>query len=162
MTEDGELTPDEESLTRKAFLGASTATAAGAGLLGASAGAFASGPSESPSERELRKRRLRVVREHAMSENVQKFDETLETFDEPRYEIISTGDVHDGTDEVSEYFVTGRTAFPDQRNSDYRLHYSAGDAKNRPVVILEFKLSGTHKGPLSGIPPTGKIGRAHV
>jgi hypothetical protein len=34
------------------------------------------------------------------SENRHEFDVTLGTFDHPRYEIIATGEVHDGPDEV--------------------------------------------------------------
>jgi hypothetical protein len=48
----------------------------------------------------LRERRESVVREHMESENRHEFDVTLGTFDHPRYEIIATGDVHDGPDEV--------------------------------------------------------------
>jgi hypothetical protein len=48
----------------------------------------------------LRERREAVVREHMESENDHDFDTTLATFDHPRYEIIPTGDVHDGPEEV--------------------------------------------------------------
>ena len=36
------------------------------------------------------------MREHMDSENRHEFDATIDTFDHPRYEIIPTGDVHDG------------------------------------------------------------------
>ena len=45
---------------------------------------------------EVRQRREDIVREHMESENRHEFDLTLETFDHPRYELIATGDVHDG------------------------------------------------------------------
>jgi hypothetical protein len=48
----------------------------------------------------LRERREAVVREHMESENRHEFDVTLGTFGHPRYEIIPTGDVFDGPDEV--------------------------------------------------------------
>ena len=38
------------------------------------------------------------------SENRHEFDVTLATFDHPRYELIATGDVYDGPDEVAAYF----------------------------------------------------------
>ena len=34
------------------------------------------------------------------SENVHEFDVTMATFDHPRYEIIPTGEIYDGPDEV--------------------------------------------------------------
>ncbi len=54
----------------------------------------------------LRERREAVVREHMESENRHEFDVTLGTFHHPRYEIIATGEVHDGPDEVMRYFDT--------------------------------------------------------
>ncbi len=99
---------------------------------------------------ELRERREAIVREHMESENDHDFEVTMGTFDHPRYEIIPTGDVYDGDEEVRRYFEETRTAFPDQRNELIALHHT--DAG----VISEFNLMGTHEGPLRGIPPTGK------
>ena len=97
----------------------------------------------------LRERRQDVVREHMESENRHEFDVTMATFGHPRYEIVPTGDVYDGEDEVARYFAESRAAFPDQRNELVRMHH-ADDA-----VIVEFDLKGTHLGPLRGIPATG-------
>src|SRR3954447_7633996 len=105
---------------------------------------------------ELRERRLALVREHMESENVHDFDTTMGTFDHPRYEIIPTGEVHDGPDEVAEYFRTSRAAFPDQHNENSVLHY------DEDVVVAEFDLVGTHRGELRGIPPTGKPFRCRM
>ena len=99
---------------------------------------------------DLRERREAVVREHMESENVHDFDTTLDTFSHPRYEIIPTGDVYDGPEEVMAYFAESRAAFPDQRNELIEMHH-ADDA-----VIVEFDLKGTHLGPLRGIPATGR------
>ena len=98
----------------------------------------------------LRARREAVVREHMESENRHEFDVTMATFDHPRYEIVPTGDVYDGEEEVARYFAETRAAFPDQRNELLRM-YHADDA-----VIVEFDLKGTHEGPLRGIPATGR------
>jgi steroid delta-isomerase-like uncharacterized protein len=84
------------------------------------------------------------------SENRHEFDVTMATFHHPRYEIVPTGEVYDGEEEVDEYFRMTRTAFPDQRNELIALHH-ADDA-----VIAEFWLKGTHEGELRGIPPTGR------
>ena len=98
----------------------------------------------------LREDREAVVREHMESENRHEFDVTIGTFDHPRYEIIPSGEIHDGEEAVRQYFHDTRTAFPDQRNELIAMHH-ADDA-----VIVEFWLRGTHEGPLRGIPPTNK------
>src|SRR5690349_15200401 len=98
----------------------------------------------------LRETRERIVREHMESENRHEFDVTMGTFHHPRYEIVPTGDVFDGEEEVARYFAESREAFPDQRNELVALHH-ADDA-----VIVEFDLKGTYRGSLRGIPPTGK------
>jgi steroid delta-isomerase-like uncharacterized protein len=99
---------------------------------------------------DLRARREAIVREHMGSENRHEYEVTIETFDHPRYEIVPTGEVYDGADEVRTYFTATREAFPDQRNELIALHH-AGDA-----VIAEFDLKGTHLGEMRGIPPTGR------
>jgi len=96
------------------------------------------------------------VREHMESENRHEFDVTLGTFDHPRYEIVPTGDVYDGPEQVAEYFRSSRAAFPDQRNENAVFHY-AEDA-----VIVEFDLLGTHEGEIRGMAPTGRSFRCRV
>ncbi len=103
-----------------------------------------------------RERREAVVREHMESENRHEFDVTMATFARPRYELIATGDVHDGEAEVAEYFRASRAAFPDQRNEVHAVHH-ADDA-----VVVEFDLLGTHDGTLLGIPPTGRTFRCRM
>jgi steroid delta-isomerase-like uncharacterized protein len=109
-----------------------------------------------PVTQPLRERREAIVREHMESENRHEFNVTLETFEHPRYEIVPTGEVHDGPEEVAEYFRSSRAAFPDQRNENAVLHH-AEDA-----VIVEFDLLGTHEGEIRGIPPTGKSFRCRM
>jgi steroid delta-isomerase-like uncharacterized protein len=108
------------------------------------------------SDQSLRARREAIVREHMASENRHEFDVTLQTFDHPRYEIIPTGDVYDGPEQVAEYFRSSRAAFPDQRNENAVFHY-AEDA-----VIVEFDLLGTHEGEIRGMAPTGRSFRCRV
>ncbi len=99
---------------------------------------------------DLRRKREELVIEHMESENRHEYEVTIGTFDHPRYELIGTGDVFDGREEVARYFEETRTAFPDQRNELIALHH-AEDA-----VIVEANLYGTHEGPLRGFPPTGR------
>ena len=87
-----------------------------------------------PRDDALRVRREEVVREHMESENRHQFDVTMSTFDHPRYEIVPTGDVYDGEEEVARYFAETRAAFPDQRNELVKLHHAD------EAVIAEFDL----------------------
>jgi steroid delta-isomerase-like uncharacterized protein len=98
----------------------------------------------------LRSKREEIVREHMESENRHEFDATLATFEHPRYELIATGDVYDGPEEVASYFEESRTAFPDQRNEVIAIHHS-DDA-----VLVEAWIRGTHLGDFRGLPPTGR------
>jgi steroid delta-isomerase-like uncharacterized protein len=101
-------------------------------------------------EEDIRRRREELVREHTECENRHEFEVTMETFHHPRYELIATGDVYDGEQEVARYFEETRTAFPDQRNELIALHH-ADDA-----VLVEAMLFGTHLGSFRGLPATGR------
>src|SRR6476646_8613903 len=103
-----------------------------------------------------RERRDAVIREHMDSENRLDFDATLATFAHPRYELVATGQVFDGADQVMEYYRTSRAAFPDQRNEIHSLRH-ADDA-----VVVEFDLLGTHRGEFVGIEPTGRAFRCRM
>ena len=103
-----------------------------------------------PPSATLRKKREAIVREHMDSENRHEFDATLETFGQPRYELVATGEVYDGAEEVAGYYEQTRRAFPDQRNELLALHH-ADDA-----VLVEAVVRGTHRGPLRSLPPTGR------
>jgi steroid delta-isomerase-like uncharacterized protein len=154
-TVSGRSTGPLDRLSRKAFVGAGAAVAAG--LLGApSAFGQKREPRDARRLARLRARRERIVVEHAHTENIHRFDETLDTFKHARYEIIPLGEVHDGRRSVDRYYADTRTAFPDQRNADMVLRHA--DA----AVIAEFHLLGTMKGTLRGIPPTNKSFKVRV
>jgi steroid delta-isomerase-like uncharacterized protein len=106
---------------------------------------------------ELRRLRLEVIEEHFRSEVDKEFERTLATFNgHPHYEIMATGQVYDGDDEVLAYHRNQRTAFPDQRHENVRTHV-ADD-----VVVTEFDLLGTNLGEFYGMPPTGRSFRVPV
>jgi ketosteroid isomerase-like protein len=86
---------------------------------------------------DLRIRREAVVREHMESENRHDFAATMATFAHPRYELMASGQVFDGREEVDEYFRVSRAAVPDQRNELVSMR-STDDA-----VIVELDLIGT-------------------
>ena len=107
---------------------------------------------------DLRARRLAVLEEHFRSEIDHDWDACLATFkDVPRYEIVATGQVHDGRDAVIAYHQAQRTAFPDQRHEHVRMHVADDD-----TVISEFDLLGTNTGEFLGMEPTGKAFRVAV
>jgi steroid delta-isomerase-like uncharacterized protein len=105
---------------------------------------------------DVRAAREAVVREHMESENRQDFEATMATFAHPRYELIATGEIHDGEEAVRAYYARSRAAFGDQRNEVIAMHH-ADDG-----VIVEFDLLGTHTGELLGFAPTGREFRCRM
>ena len=107
---------------------------------------------------DLRERRLALLEEHFASEVDQEFDRTIATFaGHPRYEIVPTGQVHDGEEAVLAYHRAQRGAFPDQRHENVRMHVADDD-----TIISEFDLLGTNLGEFMGGAPTGKAFRVPV
>ena len=104
----------------------------------------------------VRVAREAVVREHMESENRHDFDATIATFTHPHYELIATGEVYDGEQEVRGYYARTRAAFNDQRNEVIALHHTDDG------VIVEFDLLGTHTGALAGYEPTGREFRTRM
>lgn len=106
---------------------------------------------------DLRIARGAVIREHMESENRLDFDATIATFDgHPRYELVATGQVFDGEQDVRRYYAASRAAFPDQRNEVHSLRH-ADDA-----VVVEFDLLGTHRGVFAGLAPMGGTFRCRM
>jgi steroid delta-isomerase-like uncharacterized protein len=104
---------------------------------------------------ELRQARLDLLAEHFASEVEQEFDRTIATFaGHPRYEIVPTGQVHDGEDAVLAYHRAQRSAFPDQRHDGVQFHVADDD-----TIVAEFDLLGTNLGEFLGGAPTGKAFR---
>jgi steroid delta-isomerase-like uncharacterized protein len=107
---------------------------------------------------DLRRRRLELLDEHFASEVAKEFDRTIATFaGTPRYEIVPTGQVHEGADAVLAYHRAQRTAFPDQRHENVRMHVADDD-----TIVSEFDLLGTNLGEFLGGAPTGKSFRVPV
>jgi len=105
---------------------------------------------------DIRAARDTVIREHMDSENRLDFDVAIATFDHPRYELVGTGQVFDGEEQVRGYYAASRAAFPDQRNEIHTLRH-ADDA-----VVVEFDLLGTHLGRFAGFDPTGRTFRCRM
>jgi len=86
---------------------------------------------------DLQQRREQVILEHMRSENEHRFDDTIATFAQPRYELIASGEVFDGEDAVREYYRAGRALVPDQSNELIAMYHSDGG------VAIEMWLRGT-------------------
>lgn len=107
---------------------------------------------------DLRARRMEVLEQHFRSEIDHDWDACLATFgDVPRYEIVATGQVHEGAEAVVAYHRAQRTAFADQRHENVRMHVADDD-----TVISEFDLLGTNTGEFLGQAPTGRAFRVAV
>lgn len=107
---------------------------------------------------DLTARRLAVLDEHFRSEIDHDWEGCLATFrDTPRYEIVATGQIHEGRDAVVAYHSAQRTAFPEQRHEHVRMHVASDD-----TIISEFDLLGTNTGDFLGLPPTGQRFRVAV
>lgn len=96
----------------------------------------------------LHQQREAIVLEHVEAENRHDIDATLATFHSPRYEV--NGETSDGDAAVRGLLGELMTAFPDFHAEGQKLHH-ADDA-----VIAEARVTGAHRGPLAGIPPTGR------
>lgn len=100
--------------------------------------------------------REKLVLDHFHDEVRQDWDATLSTFPHPHYELVASMTVHDGDDEVRGYYHDTRVAFPDQDHEIIALRHS------HDAVIVEFWLTGTHRGPLGKMPPTGSSHRTRM
>ncbi len=109
---------------------------------------------------ELAERRLETVRRHMALEVTHDWDGVIATFAHPRYEMYGGGQVFDGEAAVRGYFAASRTPFPDQGNEIIAISHADN------TVLVEFWLTGTHRGPLKlggrTIEPTGKAFRMRM
>jgi steroid delta-isomerase-like uncharacterized protein len=87
------------------------------------------------------------------SEGAKDFTATVATFSRPRYEVVATGEEHDGARAVSDFLAESGRAFPDFRFENTTLHH-ADDA-----VVVEVDFVGTHLGAWRGLPATGRAVR---
>ncbi len=109
------------------------------------------------SDPDLDARRLATLEAHFQSEVDHDWDACIGSFSGvPRYEIVPTGQVHEGVEAVTAYHRAQRAAFPDQRHEHVRFHFAAD------AVIAEFDLLGTNTGDFMGSASTGRSFRVPV
>ena len=94
--------------------------------------------------------RERVVRAHIAAEAGGDWAAARATFHHPRYEIVATGEVHDGPAAVTAFYDETARAFPDLAFTVPVLRHS------RDAVIVETVLRATHLGSWRGLPATGR------
>ena len=90
------------------------------------------------------------VLEHMDSEDKHEFERTLATFYKPKYEVIPTGDIYEGSGPVYKFLQETYIAFPDFHFELLKLRHS------EDAVIVEVKFIGTQEGYWKGLPPTGR------
>jgi len=95
--------------------------------------------------------RARIVHAHMDAEERRDFDAARATFHRPRYEIVATGEIHDGADAVARFYDETARAFPDLTFERRVLRHS-DDA-----VTVETVYRATHGGAWRGLPATGRV-----
>jgi steroid delta-isomerase-like uncharacterized protein len=101
-------------------------------------------------ETDLRELREATVLEHMNAENDHDFERCIAAFGHPRYEIVPTGEVWDGSDGVNALLLENQRGFPDFSFEPEQWHH-AHDA-----VVVEGRFRGTQNGNWRGLPPTGR------
>jgi len=94
--------------------------------------------------------REKIVQEHMDAETDKNAQHTVGTFSHPRYEVVPTGEVHEGAQAVESFLLESMNAFPDFTFETHHIHHA------KDAVIVETTFKGTHLGSWRGIPPTGK------
>jgi steroid delta-isomerase-like uncharacterized protein len=95
-------------------------------------------------------RRVATVLEHMRLENDYDFPGCMGAFAHPRYEIVATGEVHDGSAAVDAFLCENRRAFPNFHFEPTRIAVAAD------TVLVEGVFTGTHDGAWRGLPATGR------
>jgi steroid delta-isomerase-like uncharacterized protein len=92
----------------------------------------------------------RIVREFVAWENgdASKRDVVSESLD-AHNPGLDDGEVHD-RESYAAYLEAGRSAFPDMEITVEEI-VTAGE-----IAMAEVRITGTHEGPLDGLPPTGR------
>ena len=94
--------------------------------------------------------RTRLLQEHLDAERSGDPERILATFAHPRYEVVGSGRVYDGTDEVRGYLTDRAQAFPDLVTEVIHLWHAAD------VVAAELWLSGTYVGADPAVSAAGR------
>ncbi len=98
-----------------------------------------------------RNRNIRRWTEHVLAENRRDLDRLLGTLaDDAVYEVVPLGQTWHGKDQIAQFYRMLWAALPDVK-LDLRSRVA-----DEHYVVEESRVSGTHTGPLFGIPPGGR------
>jgi predicted ester cyclase len=98
----------------------------------------------------LRAARQAVLDAHSAAESAHDLDALIATFHHPRYEIVPTGEVHDGEAAVRAYHAENFAGMSDFSVRPVRVFHT------EDAIIEEARVGGTHDGTYHGLPPTGR------
>ena len=98
----------------------------------------------------LRERREAIVQEHIAAENAHDVPRAIATFHRPRYDVAPLGVINDGAASVDELLSGVFAGFPDFHVDVLKLHHAD------EAVIVEFRMTGTHRAPWGGLEPKGR------
>jgi steroid delta-isomerase-like uncharacterized protein len=101
-------------------------------------------------QQSLREKREAIVLEHVDAENRHDVAASVATFHMPRYQVLPMGIIHDGKQAVEELLSGLFAGFPDFKVHIDKTHHS------EDAVILEVRMTGTHRGDWAGIKATGR------
>lgn len=104
----------------------------------------------SPGAEELAARREAVLHGHIEAERTGDPEKILATFSHPRYELVGSGRVYDGADEVRHYLVDRALAFPELVTEVVHFWHDPS------VVAAELWLSGVYRAPIADLRSPGR------
>ena len=104
----------------------------------------------SQADEERRRRREAVVQRHIAAENVGDLDATIASFRSPRYDVVPMGAASEGEAAVRELVRGLLGGFPDFHFEPTKLHHAEA------AVIVEARMTGTHRGVWAGLQPHGR------
>jgi steroid delta-isomerase-like uncharacterized protein len=97
-----------------------------------------------------REEREATVRRHVEAENQGDIEGVVASFHRPRYHIVPAGQVTEGAQGVRELWASFLRSFPDFHCDLHVLHHADH------AVILEGRITGTHRAEWAGLPPAGQ------
>jgi len=103
-----------------------------------------------PQNEALRQQREDVVRRHVAAENAGDLDAMIASFHHPRYQVVPMGAVSDGETAVRELIAGLVSGFPDFHFEPQVVHHADN------AVIVEARMTGTHRGEWAGLKPRGR------
>lgn len=98
----------------------------------------------------LRARRETIVQQHIHAENTADLDAMIASFHTPHYKVVPMGAISDGEEAVRGLIGGLIQGFPDFHFEAVTIHHAD------TAVIVEGRMTGTHRGEWAGIPPQGK------